>query len=121
MSDVSPHNESVGEAVGSDRATPGVRSPTVQTPSASRMPSNWKSIAVFLDDTPQGEKIGDHAADLAQRCGAHLIGIHAISGHPGETAASSFARGKLAIDAVIHEQRVAEEHPATGADDLRGC
>ena len=111
MSEVSPHNESVGEAVGSDRPT-GVRIPTVQMPSASRMQSNWKSIAVFIDDTPQGEKLGDHAADLAQRCGAHLIGIHAISGHPGETAASSFARGKLAIDAVIHDQRVAEEQTA---------
>ena len=40
--------------------------------------SGWKSIAVFLDDTPKGEKIGKCAAALAYRCGAHLIGIHGI-------------------------------------------
>ena len=33
------------------------------------MLSSWKSIAVFLDDTPKGEKIGKCAAALAYRLG----------------------------------------------------
>jgi hypothetical protein len=49
------------------------------------MLANWKSIAVFIDDTPDGERIGDYAAGLARHFNAHLIGIHVISGYPGVT------------------------------------
>jgi len=53
------------------------------------MLSGWKSIAVFLDDTPKGEKIGKSAAALAHRCRAHLIGIHGMSCNPAEHPSDS--------------------------------
>jgi nucleotide-binding universal stress UspA family protein len=73
------------------------------------MLANWKSIAVFIDDTPDGERIGDYAAGLARHFNAHLIGIHVISGYPGEHAADSFARGKAAIDQLITQKDAAEQ------------
>lgn len=76
------------------------------------MLANWKSIAVFLDDTPQSEKICDYAADLALRCGAHLIGIHGIQGFPGSFPEDSFVHGKQAINALIDRQRATEEKRA---------
>lgn len=63
--------------------------------------TNWKSIAVFLGDTPQGQEIVGRAAALARRFGAHLIGIHGIDGIAGVSVADSFARGTQAIDDVI--------------------
>jgi nucleotide-binding universal stress UspA family protein len=78
----------------------------------SEMPTNWKNISVFLDDSPQGEKVGDYAALLAQRFGAHLIGIHGINGVPGGYAFDAFARGEEAIASVISRRRAAEEDRA---------
>ncbi|MDR3437721.1 universal stress protein [Telmatospirillum sp.] len=74
--------------------------------------TNWKNIAVFLDDSPEGARVGDYAAVLAKRFTAHLIGIHSIDGIPGECSADSYARGKQAIDGVIARQRAAEEDQA---------
>jgi hypothetical protein len=65
------------------------------------MLASWKSIAVFIDDTPEGERIGDYAAGLARHFDAHLIGIHVISGYPGEHPSDSFARGGVALDGVM--------------------
>lgn len=76
------------------------------------MLTSWKTIVVFLDDALESEKIGDYAAEIARERRTHLIGIYAISGHPGETAADSFARGKEAIRNVIAQRRTAEERKA---------
>ena len=38
-----------------------------------------KSIGVFVDATPEGEKRIDYAAALAHQCDAHLAGIHVVS------------------------------------------
>jgi len=69
-------------------------------------PTNWKNISVFLGDTPQGQKIGEYAAALAQRFGAHLIGIHCTEGFH---TADSFVRGKQAIDDVFARHQAAEK------------
>jgi len=82
------------------------------------MLSGWKTIAVFLDDTPKGEKIGERAAALAYRCGAHLIGIHGMSCNPAEHPSDSFARGKVAIDRVFARLQAAEEQKALAVDRL---
>jgi nucleotide-binding universal stress UspA family protein len=82
------------------------------------MLSGWKSIAVFLDDTPKGEKIGKCAAALAYRCGAHLIGIHGMSCNPAEHPPDSFACGKKAIDEVFARLRAAEEQKSLAVDRL---
>lgn len=71
--------------------------------------TGWKTISVFLGDTPAGEKIAGHAAALAQRFGAHLIGIHSINGIPGGYTSDSFVRGKQAIDDVIARHQTAEK------------
>jgi len=85
------------------------------------MPSNWKNISVFLDDTPESGKVGECAATLAQRFGAHLIGIHSITGTPGEYASDCFARGKKAIDSILTRRQDAEKEQAlaVGHDILR--
>jgi hypothetical protein len=86
--------DGIGRAAG--RPTAGSIHATVK-----EMLSGWKSIAVFLDDTPKGEKIGKCAAALAYRCGAHLIGLHGVSCNPAEHPSDSFACGKEAIDSVF--------------------
>jgi nucleotide-binding universal stress UspA family protein len=80
------------------------------------MLSRWKTIAVFLDDTPKGEKIGKCAATLAYRCGAHLVGIHGMSSNPAERPSDSFACGKEAIHEVFARLRSAEEQEALAVD-----
>jgi hypothetical protein len=82
------------------------------------MLSSWKSIAVFLDDTPKGERIGKCAAALAYRCGAHLIGIHGMSCNPAEHPSDSFACGKEAIHSVFARLQAAEEQKALAVDCL---
>ncbi len=69
---------------------------------------SWKNIAVFLDDTPEGQRLGALAADLASRCGAHLIGIHGVAGAPAGQPCDDFARGTTAISSVIARHRAAE-------------
>ncbi|MFC7380549.1 universal stress protein [Brevundimonas sp. GCM10030266] len=66
----------------------------------------WKDIAVFLDATEQGQKVGRHAAGLAQQHKAHLVGVYGAlreRGHPTE----SYARG-AAVTHVIERHRHAE-------------
>ena len=79
------------------------------------MLTSWKTILAFTDETDAGEKITDHAADLAQRCGAHLVGVYGITGHPGEFPADAFARGKAALGAVIARRHAAETDLAATA------
>jgi nucleotide-binding universal stress UspA family protein len=82
------------------------------------MLTNWKTVAVFLDDSPQGAKIGECAVEFAHRCGAHLIGIHGMSSNPAEHPSDSFACGKVAIDSVIARFRAAEEQKAVAVGRL---
>lgn len=66
----------------------------------------WKDIAVFLDATEQGQKVGRHAAGLAQRHKAHLVGVYGAlrdHGHPSE----SYARG-AAVTHVVERHRHAD-------------
>ena len=72
----------------------------------------WKDIAVFLDASPRGDRIGQRAAQLARQGKAHLIGIHAVPRelHP----ADGYARGP-AIKGLLDSQRLAEEEKAATA------
>jgi nucleotide-binding universal stress UspA family protein len=67
----------------------------------------WKTIAVFVDDTPQGLTIAERAAALAERCGAHLIGIHGNPAIPAQHLCDAFARGRVAIGGVIARHHAA--------------
>ena len=65
------------------------------------MLTSLRNIAVFLDDTPESRKLGDYAAELARRHGAHLIGIYGINHAEGEHPEHSYARGSQAIAEML--------------------
>jgi nucleotide-binding universal stress UspA family protein len=59
-----------------------------------------KAITVFLDASPAGAQRAVHAASLAQRWRAHLIGVHVIyAGMP--VTARPFIRGLGAFEEVV--------------------
>src|SRR3546814_4776753 len=71
--------------------------------------SSWRDIAVFLDATPQGDQIGRHAAMLAKRHKAHLVGVYSVA-RSSLDRHSTYARGS-AVAAVVRQQRErSEEH-----------
>lgn len=69
--------------------------------------SAWKNIAVFLDETPASDKLGEYAAMLAQKNGAHLIGIYGLA--RTEVPAASFARGEAIRASMEHQARNDEQ------------
>lgn len=73
------------------------------------MISEWRDVAVFLDATPVGEKIGRHATALAQKHKAHLVGIYGVARPEGQRRYEGFARGQEAIREVLESRRTVEE------------
>ena len=74
----------------------------------------WRDIAVFLDATAEGERVGRRAAALAQQHGAHLVGVYGIS-HDSARPAETFVRGAIAIREVLTRQRLADEQKVIAA------
>ena len=64
-----------------------------------------KTIAVFLDDSASGRKRVTHAAALAQRWGAHLVGVNVVFAGVALPASMSFARGGPAFKQVATYRR----------------
>ena len=64
-----------------------------------------KTITVFLDASPAGEKRAAHAASLAQRWRAHLVGIHAVFSGVVLPASMCWARGDEALRQVVDYER----------------
>src|SRR3546814_3349858 len=75
--------------------------------------SSWRDIAVFLDATPQGDQIGRHAAMLAKRHKAHLVGVYSVA-RSSLDRHSTYARGS-AVAAVVRQQREADEQKVLAA------
>lgn len=75
----------------------------------------WRDIAVFLDASPVGEKVGRHAARLARKHKAHLIGMYGVARPHGHGSHESFARGHEAIRQVLEAWRTAEENKVLAA------
>jgi nucleotide-binding universal stress UspA family protein len=73
------------------------------------MANDLKTIAVFVDATPQGSERAGHAAALAHRWDAHLVGLHVVSPDHAEHPSAAFARGEQAIRSVIVERRADED------------
>lgn len=69
----------------------------------------WRDIAVFLDGSPMGEKVGRHAARLADKHAAHLIGIYGVARPGSKGSYEGFARGQEAIRQVLERRQAAEE------------
>jgi len=59
-----------------------------------------KTITVFLDASPSGKKRAAHAAALAQRWGAHLVGVDVVFAAVVLPASMSYARGDEAFRQV---------------------
>jgi nucleotide-binding universal stress UspA family protein len=59
-----------------------------------------KTLTVFLDATPSGKKRAAHAASLAQRWDAHLVGVDAVFAGVELPASMTYARGGRAIEGV---------------------
>lgn len=77
--------------------------------------SSWRDVAVFLDGSPAGERIAGHAAEIATRHAAHLIGMFGAV-HPRSAApAESFARGAEGINQVLERHRRETEVKAVTA------
>ena len=69
-----------------------------------------KHIAVFMDASAAGERICRHAARLAQKHQAHLVGVSRAEAMP---PSASFAVGSQAIHSVlVHLREVGEEKAA---------
>jgi len=77
-----------------------------------------KTLTVFLDASPSGKRRAVHAAALAQRWDAHLIGVHVVfAGVRLDPPSDSWAIGERAFQAVIaHEKRLRANAEAVAAD-----
>jgi nucleotide-binding universal stress UspA family protein len=66
-----------------------------------------KTVTVFLDAGPSGNKRAAHAVALAQRWDAHLVGVHVVFTSETLHPCDSYAIGERAIKQVIaHEKKV---------------
>jgi nucleotide-binding universal stress UspA family protein len=76
-----------------------------------------KTITVFLDASGPGRKRLVHAATLAQRWGAHLVGVNVVFAGVALPASMSFARGGLAFKQVAsHKRQLDSDAEATAAE-----
>jgi nucleotide-binding universal stress UspA family protein len=64
-----------------------------------------KTIAVFLDASSSGKKRATHAGSLAQRWGAHLVGVNVVDAEVVLPASMCNARGDQALRQVIAYKR----------------
>jgi nucleotide-binding universal stress UspA family protein len=80
------------------------------------MSIDLKTITVFLDATASGQKRAVHAAALAQRWGAHLVGVHVTFAGVTLPPSMSYARGSEATKQVIaYEQQLDASAEAAAA------
>jgi nucleotide-binding universal stress UspA family protein len=69
------------------------------------MPIDPKTVTVFLDASPSGRKRAAHAVTLAQRWGAHLVGVHVVFAGVALHPSTCYVRGTSAIDQVIMDEQ----------------
>jgi nucleotide-binding universal stress UspA family protein len=75
-----------------------------------------KTITVFLDASPSGERRVARAAAFAQRWGAHLVGVYAVFNGATPHPSVAYARSEKAMAGVIaHERRIEEACECTTA------
>lgn len=72
------------------------------------MLSGYRDIAVFCDASVEGKRVMHHAAVLALRFKAHLIGVYGVA-QPEYRSAEGYVRGSAAINQVIQRRRQEEE------------
>ncbi|MGD9865960.1 MAG: universal stress protein [Pseudodonghicola sp.] len=79
------------------------------------MPTTLRDIAVFLDASSGGERIGTHAARIALEHDAHLIGIYGVTRDGAHATSEGFARGEHAIRELVERRRLQDEKNALAA------
>src|SRR5260370_36618376 len=85
-----------------DSSVPGTRR---RAPAAAAMKAlDPKTIAVFLDATPSGQRRAEHAAALAIRWDADVVGVQVIA-NPGLPGYMRNARGRGAVVQLIDYER----------------
>jgi nucleotide-binding universal stress UspA family protein len=81
------------------------------------MPIDPKTITVFLDPSPSGERRAAQAAAFAQRWDAHLVGVYVmfkgVTSHPSMAYARS---GKAIAGVIAHERRIEDACECTTAE-----
>src|ERR1700719_3442517 len=81
-----------------------------------RKPLHPKTVTVFLDAGPSGNKRAVHAIALAQRWDAHLVGVHVVFTSEALHACDCYAIGESAIRQVIeHEDKVHADDEAVAS------
>ena len=71
------------------------------------MPAEPKTITVFLDASPSGDRRAARAAAFAKRWNAHLVGVHVVYKGAIPHPALAYARSEKAIAGVVaHERRI---------------
>jgi len=71
------------------------------------MAMNPKTITVFLDPSPSGQRRAARAAELAHQWDAHLVGVYIVFNGATSHPSLAYARSEKAIAGVIaHERRV---------------
>jgi nucleotide-binding universal stress UspA family protein len=103
--DKDDRGEPQGESPGPSQLITGVLS----------MPSTWRDIAVFLDASQAGARIGRHAARLAKRHEAHLVGVYGVARDEEGPHAAGYVRGTQAIREVIDRRRALDEQKVLSA------
>jgi nucleotide-binding universal stress UspA family protein len=84
------------------------------------MPIDPKTITVYLDASPSGQNRAARAAALAQRSGAHLVGVHVVFAGVTLHPSACYARGHKAIDQVITHERQLDAAAKAAAALVRG-
>lgn len=68
-----------------------------------------KTITVFLDASPSGDRRAAHAVALAKRWNAHLVGVHVVYKGTTPHPSMAFARSEKGMAGVVaHERRIDE-------------
>jgi hypothetical protein len=76
-----------------------------------------KTITVFLDASPSGERRVAHAAAFAQRWGAHLVGAYVVYNSAKTHPSMAYARSEKAIAGVLaHERRLEDACECTAGE-----
>jgi nucleotide-binding universal stress UspA family protein len=81
------------------------------------MPVDPKTITVFLDASPSGERRAAKAAALARRWNAHLVGAYVVFNGVIPHPSMAYARSERAIAGVVaHERRIDDACECTTAE-----
>lgn len=74
-----------------------------------------KTITVFLHSSPSGQKRAAYAVSLAQRCGAHLVGVNVVFAGVKLPPSMTYARGAQALRQVADYRRQLDSDAETAA------